>query len=78
MSGDEGFFILVRHSKIESVIIPTREEYPNIPCGVKGVFEDPIIIKVVAVMSKNTPSVRKVSSKLPAFLVFLSLKLKTE
>jgi len=32
-----------------------NEEYPKMPCKEKGLFSEPIIIKVVAVISKIIP-----------------------
>ena len=39
--------------------MPASDEYPIIPCSVKIPFEDPRIIKIVAVISSATPRVKK-------------------
>jgi hypothetical protein len=41
-----------------SISMAASDEYPSIPCSEKAEFVDPIIIKVVAVMSRIIPIVR--------------------
>jgi hypothetical protein len=55
----EPFLNFKRHIKTASINIPDSDEYPMIPCKVKIPFDDPIIIKTVAVISSATPSVKK-------------------
>jgi len=38
--------------------IPANDEYPRIPCSVNAEFDEPIIINMVAVISRTIPIVR--------------------
>lgn len=45
--------------KTVSKIISVKDEYPIAPCKVKGPFEEPIIIRAVAVISRISPMLWK-------------------
>ena len=64
--------------RMASINIPSSEEYPIIPWVVNPPFDEPRTIKVVAIISRQTPRVRKINTVLLITFLRCSVIMATE